>query len=70
MKFNPVSHCFVLIITKFNLLNRVPEHAFATFFVLDSTQFKPMYFKGRRSFGAAHAHTGLLAYRSASAAKQ
>ena len=40
---NPVSRDYVLMLTKMNLLNRVPGHDCLTFFVLQRTECKPAF---------------------------
>ena len=42
---NPVLRDFMLMLTKMNLLNCVPQHDCPTFFVIHRTQFKPMHFE-------------------------
>ena len=42
-KLNPVSRVFALMRTNVNLLNRVPEHDYPAFFVLNRTKCERMH---------------------------
>ena len=47
-KLNPVSRVFALMRTNVNLLNRVPEHDYPAFFVLNRTKCERMHSEWER----------------------